>query len=70
MTNILKRLRAHAAKQETLSRERDALILEAKEDSVPVTHIAEAIGLHRTHVHRILREHESEQYVKKNRSKA
>ena len=36
--------------------ERDRLILEAKAAGAAVTHIAEAVGLDRTQVHRIIRE--------------
>lgn len=36
--------------------ERDALIISAKDVGVPVTKIADAIGLDRTMVHRIIRE--------------
>jgi DNA invertase Pin-like site-specific DNA recombinase len=56
VTELLKRLRANASKREALSAERDALIREAKAAGVPVTHIAEAIGLTRQQVHRILAE--------------
>jgi DNA invertase Pin-like site-specific DNA recombinase len=56
VTELIERLRANASKRDTLSRERDDLIREAKAAGVPVTHIAEAIGLTRQQVHRILAE--------------
>jgi len=54
VNDILKRLRANAGKREALSRERDELIREAKAAGLPVTHIAEAVGLTRQQVHRII----------------
>jgi predicted transcriptional regulator len=54
VTELLKRLKANASKREAVSVERDALIREAKAAGIPVTHIAEAIGLTRQQVHRII----------------
>ena len=56
MTDILTRLKNNAQLRDELVRERDDLIFLAKTEGVPVTHIAEAIGLDRTQVHRILRD--------------
>jgi DNA-binding MarR family transcriptional regulator len=53
---ILARLKKNRARREQNLTERDGLILEAKAAGVPVTHIAEAIGLDRTQVHRIIRD--------------
>jgi predicted transcriptional regulator len=53
-SDILKRLRANAGKREAVSSERDALILEAAGAKIPVTHIAQAVGLTRQQVHRII----------------
>lgn len=55
MTDLLKRLRANVSKRDSLSRERDELILEASAAKIPVTHIAEAVGLSRAQVHNIIR---------------
>lgn len=52
----LTRLREHRAAQDKLTGERDRLILDAKDAGAPVTHIANAIGLDRTQIHRIIRE--------------
>ncbi len=54
-SKILDRLRKNRDKRDALLTERDALILEAKRAGVAVTHIADAIGLDRTQVHRIIR---------------
>jgi DNA invertase Pin-like site-specific DNA recombinase len=56
MPDLLKLLRANASKREALSAERDALIREAKAAGIPVTHIAEAVGLSRAQVHNIIRQ--------------
>lgn len=55
--DVLEQLRRNRVERERLDGERDALILEAAAASprIPVTHIAEAVGLDRTHVHRIIR---------------
>lgn len=57
MADYLKRLEK-AAKGIVLAREaRDDLIFEASvEGGLPVTHIARAVGLERTQVHRIIKE--------------
>jgi hypothetical protein len=54
MTDILNQLRANASKRDALSSERDQLILWAAAAKIPVTHIAEAVGLTRQQVHRII----------------
>lgn len=56
MADPLVQLRANRDKREKLMAERDRLILEAKAAGAAVTHIAEAVGLDRTQVHRIIRE--------------
>jgi hypothetical protein len=54
VTDPLAALRKHAAKQEALSAERDALIVQARADGASVVSIANTIGLTRQQVHRIL----------------
>lgn len=57
MADYLKRLERAAQAIATAREDRDRLIVEASvEGKVPVTHIANAVGLNRTHVHRIIRE--------------
>ena len=56
LNDTLSRLKKNAQRRDELVRERDDLIFLAKTEGVPVTHIAEAIGLDRTQVHRILRD--------------
>jgi DNA-directed RNA polymerase specialized sigma subunit len=47
-------LRKNAQERADLLAERDELIVAARNDTVPVTHIAEAVGLSPIHVHRII----------------
>ncbi|MEO6116271.1 MAG: helix-turn-helix domain-containing protein [Pseudolysinimonas sp.] len=56
MSDTLRALKLNARMRDTLAIERDSLIFQAKSDGLPVTQIAEAIGLERTQVHRILRD--------------
>lgn len=57
MADYLKRLEKAAGGIVAAREERDRLIVEASvEGGVPVTHIAKAVGLDRTQIHRIIRE--------------
>lgn len=53
---MLSNLRRNREKRDALLAQRDLQILEARLAGVPVTHIAEAVGLDRTQVHRIIRD--------------
>jgi hypothetical protein len=52
--DLLQELEANTTRREKLLAERDRLILAAKEAHVPVVRIAEAAGLTRQQVHRII----------------
>jgi len=54
--NTLDALRRNAKLRAGLVADRDALILKAKDQGTPVVHIAEAVGLTRQQVHRIIAE--------------
>jgi hypothetical protein len=56
MTDTLTALKKNAEHRDALIIERDTLIFQAKSEGAPVTHIADAIGLDRTQIHRILRD--------------
>lgn len=58
MAEILALLRKNAARRDALLEERDRLIVEARSAGATVVDIAEAIGLSRMQVHRILNEHQ------------
>jgi hypothetical protein len=55
VADVLAVLRRNAAARARLLAERDQLIREARDANVPVVWIAEAVGLTRMQVHRILK---------------
>jgi len=56
VSDVLADLRRNAKKRGDLAAERDALILRAKSERIPVVRIASAVGLTRQQVHRIITE--------------
>lgn len=53
--DYLKALRQNRDRRSDLTEERDRLIVQAKGARVPVSHIAEAVGLSRAQVHNIIK---------------